>query len=63
MPLGGIVETSLAVPEEAPNMFHGSLDPVFVGLVVVLLAFFFFLYLLVRRTLLGLREGYDQGRK
>lgn len=44
-------------------MFLDSLDPVFVGLVVVLLALFFFLYLLVRRTLLGLREGYEEGRK
>lgn len=41
----------------------GGLDPVFVGLLVVILAFVFFAYLLVRRTLLGLREGYDQGRR
>ena len=37
-------------------------DPIFVGLLVALLAFALFMYLLVRRTLLGLREGYDRGR-
>jgi len=40
-----------------------NLDPVFVGLVVVLLALFFFLYLLIRRTLMSLRKGYEQGRE
>ncbi|MFC7204846.1 hypothetical protein ACFQJC_15120 [Haloferax namakaokahaiae] len=37
-------------------------DPVFTGLLVVMLLFVFFGYLLVRRTLLGLREGFDEGR-
>lgn len=37
-------------------------NPVFTGLLVVMLAFVFFMYLLVRRTLLGLREGFDAGR-
>jgi hypothetical protein len=37
-------------------------NPVFTGLLVVILLFVFFMYLFVRRTLLGLREGYDQGR-
>ena len=37
-------------------------NPVVSGLLVVMLAFVFFMYLLVRRTLLGLREGYDSGR-
>jgi hypothetical protein len=37
-------------------------NPVFTGLLVVMLAFVFFMYLLLRRTLLGLREGYDSGR-
>lgn len=40
-----------------------SLDPIFVGLVVVLLAFFFFTFLLVRRTLMGLREGFEEGKR
>lgn len=37
-------------------------NPVFTGLLVVMLAFVFFMYLLVRRTVLGLREGFDSGR-
>ena len=36
--------------------------PLVTGLLVVMLAFVFFTYLFVRRTLLGLREGYDSGR-
>ncbi|MFC6826865.1 hypothetical protein [Halopelagius fulvigenes] len=36
-------------------------NPVLVGLVVVLLAFVFFMYLFVRRTLTGLRDGFDEG--
>lgn len=38
-------------------------DPVFVGLLIALLVFVFFMYLLVRRTLMGLREGYEKGRR
>ncbi|WP_191965405.1 MULTISPECIES: hypothetical protein [Haloferax] len=38
-------------------------DPVFTGLLIVMLLFVFFAYLLVRRTLLGLREGYDDARR
>ncbi len=42
--------------------FSGLLeDPVFLGLVAVMLLLVFFGYLLVRRTLLSLREGYDEG--
>lgn len=37
-------------------------DPVFLGLVAVLVVFFFFLYLFVRRTVLGFREGFERGR-
>lgn len=37
-------------------------NPVFTGLLVAMLAFVFFMYLLVRRTVLGLREGFDEGR-
>ena len=35
-------------------------DPFFLFLVAVVLFVFFFLYLLVRRTLYSLREGYDE---
>lgn len=36
-------------------------DPIFLGLVAVMLLLVFFGYLLIRRTLLSLREGYDEG--
>lgn len=36
-------------------------DPIFLGLVALMLLLVFFGYLLVRRTLLSLREGYDEG--
>jgi len=38
-------------------------DPVVIGLVVLLVAFVFFGYLLMRRTVLGLREGYEDGQR
>ena len=38
-------------------------EPVFTALLIVMLLFVFFSYLFVRRTLTGLREGYDQGRR
>ena len=38
-------------------------DPVLVGLALFLLVVAFLLYLLARRTLLGMREGYRQGRR
>jgi hypothetical protein len=36
-------------------------DPIFLALVALMLLLVFFGYLLVRRTLLSLREGYDEG--
>jgi hypothetical protein len=38
-------------------------DPVWLGMIAVLLLFVFFGYLLLRRTVLGLREGYQDGRQ
>lgn len=38
-------------------------DPVWVGLVLLLIGFAFFGYLLLRRTVLGLREGYRDGQR
>ncbi|EMA61492.1 MULTISPECIES: DUF7859 family protein [Halorubrum] len=38
-------------------------EPLFVVILVALLGFFFFGFLLVRRTLTGLREGYDDGQR
>lgn len=37
-------------------------DPVFLGIVAAVVVFFFVLYLLIRRTVLGFREGFQQGR-
>lgn len=38
-------------------------DPIFVMLLVAILVFALFMYLLARRTLMGMREGYRQGRR
>lgn len=57
------VETHMFSPKIPESKMLSDIDPVFVGLVAVLLGFFFFGYLLVRRTLIGLREGYNDGRK
>jgi hypothetical protein len=38
-------------------------EPLFVIVLTGLLVFFFFAFLLVRRTLTGLREGYEDGQK
>ena len=37
-------------------------DPVLVGIVAVLLLFVFFLFLFLRRTMKGFREGMQEGR-
>lgn len=36
--------------------------PVFYFILAALLLFFFFIYLMIRRTLLGFKEGMDQSR-
>jgi uncharacterized membrane protein len=41
----------------------GGVDPILVFIVVGMLFAVFFLYLLLRRTLLSLRQGYDQSRR
>ena len=38
-------------------------DPVVLGLIVLLVGFVFFGYLLMRRTVMGLREGYEDGQR
>lgn len=40
-----------------------DVDPVFIGLLVVIGLVFFFGFLLVRRTLLNFRDGFERGRK
>nr|WP_139246559.1 hypothetical protein [Halogranum amylolyticum] len=67
-----LAETALERPPEGADMsslvLQGVVDflaqnPVFTGLLIVMLVFVFFSYLFVRRTLTGLREGYDRGRR
>jgi len=38
-----------------------SVDPVLVGMVVVMLAFVFFIYLMLRRTITGFMQGMQEG--
>ncbi|WP_458188902.1 DUF7859 family protein [Haladaptatus sp. NG-WS-4] len=38
-------------------------DPVFIGVLVALLAFVFFVYLFIRRTLTGFKEGVQKGQR
>ena len=38
-------------------------DPLVLGFLVLLLGFVFFMYLFVRRTLTGFREGMDNSRR
>ncbi|GGL46777.1 DUF7859 family protein [Halocalculus aciditolerans] len=39
------------------------MDPVAIALIVVFLAFVFFCYLMIRRTLLSFREGFEDTQK
>jgi len=61
-------ETALCAPDHDSTMQATVLqlsslleDPIFLALVALMLLLVFFGYLLVRRTLLSLREGYDEG--
>lgn len=38
-------------------------DPLFVGLLVIMLGFVFFVYLFIRRTLTGFQEGMQKGQR
>lgn len=44
-------------------LFLSGIDPVLVFIVVGMLFAVFFLYFLLRRTLLSLRSGFDEGRR
>ena len=37
-------------------------DPIFLGIIAAVVLFFFFVYLMIRRTMLGFREGVERGR-
>jgi preprotein translocase subunit YajC len=40
-------------------MILGGMDPVLIGIVVVLLLFVFFVFLFLRRTAKAFKEGYE----
>ncbi len=37
-------------------------DPIVIGILVALLVFIFFMYLMLRRTVTGFKEGVNQGQ-
>ncbi len=55
--------TPLALAAGAPASLHGDLDPVLVGMIVVLLLIVLAFYLMIRRTLLSFTEGMRKGRQ
>lgn len=44
------------------SVFGIEIDPVLIGLVVIMLGFVFYIYLFVRRTVTGFQEGLDESR-
>jgi len=52
-----------AAADTTPMVVSLFNDPVVLGLIVVLVGFVFFGYLLMRRTVMGLREGYEDGQR
>ena len=40
-----------------------EIDPLTLGLLAVVLGFFLFMYLMLRRTLLALKEGFQQSKE
>lgn len=40
-----------------------ELDPLTLGLLAVVLGFFLFMYLMIRRTIIGFKEGMQGGRE
>lgn len=50
-------------PRSSPMALGPFGDPVFVGLVAALVVFFFFIYLLLRRTVTGFMEGFEESRR
>jgi hypothetical protein len=50
-------------PVWPPSERMVDVGPVFYGMLAALLLFFFFIYLFIRRTLLGFKEGMDEGRQ
>lgn len=62
----GVAGRSLGLEPSGPAQIDAVVDfaasnPALIVLLVFLLGFVFFAYLFVRRTLTGLRDGYDEG--
>lgn len=58
------VETNLVGQPKHESMLDFIFnDPLVAGFIVLLLGFVLFMYLFVRRTLTGFREGVDKGRR
>jgi hypothetical protein len=53
----------LPVAAALPASLHGDVDPVLVGMIVLLLLVVFAFFLMIRRTLLSFTEGLRQGRR
>ena len=53
----------LPVAAALPASLHGDVDPVLVGMIVILLLVVFAFFLMIRRTLLSFTEGLRQGRQ
>ena len=60
----GRVETNLVRgPKRRPVLDFIFSHPLVAGFIVLLLGFVLFMYLFVRRTLTGFREGVEKGRR
>jgi|AntRauTorcE11898_2_1112593.scaffolds.fasta_scaffold50003_2 uncharacterized protein (DUF2062 family) len=44
------------------SFFGVELDPVLIGIVVIILGFIFFVYLFLRKTVTGFQEGMKESR-
>ena len=57
------VETNLFARLNHTRMDFVYNNPLVVGFVVLLLGFVLFMYMFIRRTVTGFREGMDNGRR
>ena len=48
---------------EVPLTTAGMVDVITLGLLAAVLLFFFFMYLMLRRTFLGFKEGFQQSKE
>jgi flagellar biogenesis protein FliO len=55
--------STLSVADALAASLHGDVDPVLVGMIVLLLLVVFAFFLMIRRTLLSFTEGLRRGRQ